>query len=700
MPLEQAFLREQNFQLALERVSSTQDAQYSTVHLPLLNAYRMGAPESSRHLMNEIRRGSYQPSAASLQFHPKAGGGLRPISHLTIRDQHAYQAIANVIGDRVRGDQAGLAYRRRFASILAPARHPALFYPWRVGYRAYGRRNLTAFRSGYEYRGQFDLVSFYDTIDHTLLMGRLARYVSDELRGLLTLCLQEWSALGSRHGRGFGVPQGPEASGLLAELFLFDLDRLKLGDVIYSRYVDDVTVLGKSPEDVHQALLLLEIAARRMGLTPKPWRDTIERLTDENALRARVPSHVLQAAFNPDKLRGQKDLRTAFRDSVEWRQRKWVLRNASQFRFALLRLNPRKDFLRIALRIVEAQPDLSWVVGEYAQKFKPSADNAAEVARTMRARPAYSMAIGDLARALGAVEPKTGVGDFRAALKAAVASCAESGPRAEGEALRFYVARRPNNRSTKLLRAAHPLAAASALELIATTRPQRVAQLDAFLGELTEGADADLAVYAASLMLPRHKRVGGAWNPSRRTHPAVQDLLFNLGLRGRRASRPTVLARFFEDTYAIQPHLSWRKALGPDLIEAERRCLRFQDPALSDPSARILALNVFNELLVRRFSAAHPTLSAAYQLASAGGIPDYGSWVRNGPFLQALRAGGGWFQRVHLLSRESELPHAQISRGARAGQRTRPVRQRQLRQLLRDATTAWTDLIHQWDAFL
>ena len=94
----------------------------------------------------------------------------------------------------------------------------------------------------------FDLVSFFDLIDHKTLRQVLRiRVKNGYLLDLLIRCLEEWTAGGSGiYQKGHGIPQGPEASALLAEVLLADFDAQTYPDVRYVRYVDDVKLLGKT----------------------------------------------------------------------------------------------------------------------------------------------------------------------------------------------------------------------------------------------------------------------------------------------------------------------------------------------------------------------------------------------------------------------------------------------------------------------
>src|SRR5205823_1415375 len=121
-----------------------------------------------------------------------------------------------------------------------------------------------------------------------------------------------------------------------------------------------------------------------------------------------------------------------------------------------------------------------------------------------------------------------------------------------------------------------------------------------FLEQCTESDDPDLSRFSAALLLddwPWSSPV--PWSPSRTANRSVALLLQALGLRKRAPKKKGVLDLFFQSRYRIGVAISWRKALGRDWRETERRCLAFQRLLIGDPTARVTLLDTFNELLLQ-----------------------------------------------------------------------------------------------------
>ena len=92
------------------------------------------------------------------------------------------------------------------------------------------------------------------TSDHDLLLRNISRYFTDPYAlDLLGRLLGTWSATNaSTGGFGHGLPQGPEASAFLADMFLFSLDKQMAdlpGGAKYIRYVDDMRIFCQSERE-------------------------------------------------------------------------------------------------------------------------------------------------------------------------------------------------------------------------------------------------------------------------------------------------------------------------------------------------------------------------------------------------------------------------------------------------------------------
>jgi RNA-directed DNA polymerase len=182
-------------------------------------------------LRDELVAGDYRPQPNRRQEIPKGDGRMRVLGIPCIRDRVVQGALKLILEPIFEADFQDGSYGYR---------------PKRTAHQAV-QRVAEAIVSYKTHVIDVDLASYFDTVRHDLLLGKVAQRVSDEqVLGLLKRILK---ASGKR-----GVPQGGVISPLLSNLYLNEVDRMlerakavtrngRYTYIEYARFADDLVIL-------------------------------------------------------------------------------------------------------------------------------------------------------------------------------------------------------------------------------------------------------------------------------------------------------------------------------------------------------------------------------------------------------------------------------------------------------------------------
>ena len=189
--------------------------------------------ENKPQLMRSLTDLSYKPKPVRRVEIPKPDGSKRKLGVPTVLDRMVQQAIAQVMTPV-------------FEMIFSE--NSFGFRPGRSAHDAINRV-VQIYDQGYRYAIDLDLKSYFDTVDHDLLMKFIKQYIDDEW---LLRMIRKFLTSGIMNGKVFqksekGTPQGGNLSPLLANIYLNELDKLLTSrGHKFVRYADDCNIYVKS----------------------------------------------------------------------------------------------------------------------------------------------------------------------------------------------------------------------------------------------------------------------------------------------------------------------------------------------------------------------------------------------------------------------------------------------------------------------
>lgn len=209
--------------------------------------------------------GSYQPRVVRAVDLPKPSGGVRTLGIPTLVDRLIQQALLQILQPLFDPGFSESSYGFR------PGRGAHQAIKAAQSYVLEGRRWVV----------DLDLESFFDRVNHDLVMSRVARQVKDPrvlklIRRFLQTGLMRDGVITRRDA---GTPQGGPLSPLLSNLLLDDLDReLERRGHVFCRYADDCNIYVRTQKaGLHALAEMTAFLAKRLKLKVNASKSAVDR---------------------------------------------------------------------------------------------------------------------------------------------------------------------------------------------------------------------------------------------------------------------------------------------------------------------------------------------------------------------------------------------------------------------------------------
>ena len=256
-------VRKENLLIALKRVQANKGS--SGIDGMSVEELRDHLKHHWPQIRDQLLDGGYRPQPVQRVSIPKPGGGTRDLGIPTVLDRFIQQALHQVL------------------SPLYDETFSASSYGFRPGRNAHQavRQAKRYIGQGYGYVVDLDLEKYFDRINHDILMGRLARRITDKrILKLIRLYLQAGVMV---HGvvirRHEGAPQGGPLSPLLSNILLDELDKeLESRGHKFCRYADDANIYVRSERAGRRVMESVErFLWRRLKLRINRHKSAVDR---------------------------------------------------------------------------------------------------------------------------------------------------------------------------------------------------------------------------------------------------------------------------------------------------------------------------------------------------------------------------------------------------------------------------------------
>jgi hypothetical protein len=655
----------ENLRRAWRWLRSNPDRTYKGYFRQLYSVYAAADEALLTNLRGRLTRGVFVPSDAVKVFFPKPSGILRPYTLLAIEDQIVYQALANVVAERLHPHVKSRYTQQVFGHLYAGSSSGWFYRKWSDGYKAFNTAAEDAFKNGYAWTASFDLTAFYDSIDHQVLRYMLGKIGLDEdFAQCLTRYLAQWTATSTQIYHNHGIPQGPLSSGLIAEVVLkhFDDQRLSANDVKYFRYVDDIRLFAKKEDHLRHALVALDRISKDVGLFPQSGKIDIHLVRDIADELKSVSNPIEPVLSTPAPDQG------ALRKRITELTPRFKVANPTRFKFLLAKASPSATLMDRLWRIYEHAPHYYPEVAGHLSKFDEIPErHAKQLINEVERQQLYP--------AVRAAFINTSVGRMPASTipKAKTVLKKLWHPKHAqadmSDALWRWLCREGHLTMAQMrygFRSQLSWWLQMRLHFGMDWNAITADQGSDWLNQTMKSKHADVAISAAwlcgSLGIPPER-------PTKDIHPLAKLMLKEHGLMRRADSSVCGIRLAISEMTGQDIPIGWKKFFGKAYKRAEAQITTCKGYFKTDPSAWVNAIDVFNDLWLEALYRRNPSLGT-YALGKIGSNLSSTRLKTDYPAISRV------VNEFHDKRSESNLSHAVVRKTKKP---TKPIKFKWLR---------------------
>ncbi|MFF9377165.1 reverse transcriptase domain-containing protein [Streptomyces griseoluteus] len=218
-------------------------------------------PEFRAGVRASLKSGQVGPDYVEIIDAPKNPFAVRPIARLTVHDRLVYDTLVFAIASLIESELRESVFSARWGDDGEEFWSPV------NSWVSMQKRGVEIISDDPFQLARTDIVSFYEHIDVSTLAIDIQAVGASEA---ITERLVRYLRMFQQSSHAWGIPQGPDASGILANIYLLPVDEfVHRAGFAYLRYSDDMMIFDTDRESLRNALLEINsiLRSRRLSMS-------------------------------------------------------------------------------------------------------------------------------------------------------------------------------------------------------------------------------------------------------------------------------------------------------------------------------------------------------------------------------------------------------------------------------------------------